>query len=769
MNKMLYIALTYKAIERFSSDRFLQSYENEISGVLCEILRLKYLDDSILNKWNHRQILLIKTKRGVVFCTKDSKKDTGLVFDLTSFHAFDDKQDNRTIINVFQKTVKFAIRYFEGYPLASCEKNLPDTNLSLVYPNPFVASHNVEKIVIDRNGNTHLQKKNYNYLLVFDFCTSAKKAPTYTVLTKVIDDLNCVEFKSLPIDDENVEIANINQIDLGEHPLTVDEKIGFDNWKYYLTDVQKEFVLSLVNGPERLTGAAGTGKTLCLILRCIFILQHYKKEQKEYHIIFVTHSKSTKERVIDIFRANCENYQDYEELETKPAQSLLITTLQEWSANHLGTNSISDLEYLDKDAATSKELQYYYIEEAYTHIKDEYWNNTFSNICSKEFRRFVESTPQETMVQILQQEIAVLIKGRAMGEYETYKQIPRPQNSLPLKYDSDYKFTYSVYNQYQSALMKVGQYDSDDITLTALGQVRTPIWNRRRINEGYDALMVDETHLFNINELSVFHFMNKPNDNTPQNIVYAIDRSQAIGDWGTDDISISKAYAIEGETKENSFNTVFRCSPDIVNLAFNILSSGATLFTFENPLNYAAFNFINDDELKSIRPSYSLVQGDAVSIEKAVEWAENYCGQKRVSKSKVVFIPTSEELISKFEKYMLANHKGFEKLQSRSDTKTMKKAELGGKFVLGGIDYVGGLEFDAVVMVGVDDGRVPPSRSTEKEAYHFMNYAWHSRMYVAVTRARYAVKIFGDSSRGVSGMLVSAIYTEVLDYEGPKL
>ena len=34
----------------------------------------------------------------------------------------------------------------------------------------------------------------------------------------------------------------------------------------------------------------------------------------------------------------------------------------------------------------------------------------------------------------------------------------------------------------------------------------------------------------------------------------------------------------------------------------------------------------------------------------------------------------------------------------------------GNKYILGGIDYVGGLEFEAVVIIGVDEGRVPPSK-----------------------------------------------------------
>lgn len=69
-----------------------------------------------------------------------------------------------------------------------------------------------------------------------------------------------------------------------------------------------------------------------------------------------------------------------------------------------------------------------------------------------------------------------------------------------------------IFNNYQHSLEMVGQYDSDDITLSALGQINTPIWSRRRSREGYDACFIDETHLFNINELSIFHYINKPEE-----------------------------------------------------------------------------------------------------------------------------------------------------------------------------------------------------------------------------------------------------------------
>lgn len=770
---MTYIFITYDAIELFASDRFLQTFENEASDALCQVLKRKDFS------WAHNRIHLHKCEKGLVFFTPNSSYTKGLVFDLSTFKGFTDEQDNRTIINIFQKTIKYAVRYFEKLPLASCDRNLPDKPTAIVYPNPFVAAANVPKIVIDRNSSKY-QKKGCDYLTVYDYCTENKIEVSFTSLYKAYDEVRVLNFRELA----NRPISSVSTVrgfastTLEHQNTTIDSTIGYENWlNFYLTDTQRNFVCSDVTGPERLEGAAGTGKTLCLILRCIYLLKKYSEENREYHIIFFTHSLSTKERIERVFRSNwdladlcLEKYN-----ETRQNQSIMITTLQEWSAEHLGTNSISDNEYLDKDAAESKVMQIMYIEQAYSAIKSDLWNGAFGLICSEQFKHFINHTPEESILELLRQEIAVLIKGRASGDYDKYKMISRPKYSVPLCNDADYRFVFMVYNKYQKSLEKVGQYDSDDITLTALGQVDTPIWNRRRIRDGYDACVIDETHLFNINELSVFHFVNKPFNSEEKNaarpkIIFAIDRSQATGDWGVDDVSISSALRFGSEPDNKQFSTVFRSSPDIVNLAYNILSSGSTLFTyFENPLAYSSFDFVKEEELKATPPEYTMVDGDEEVIKQGIEWAEHYSAEYKTPKNHVLIIGTNDLLTIQMKKYLEVHNKPFEILQSRSDDKAVKKAQEGNKFVLSQIDYVGGLEFDAVVMVGVDEGRVPPAKSALKEAYHVISYAWHSRMYVAVTRAKYAIKILGDQSRGASSLLYSSILNQSIKYNGPAI
>ena len=376
---------------------------------------------------------------------------------------------------------------------------------------------------------------------------------------------------------------------------------------------------------------------------------------------------------------------------------------------------------------------------------------------------------------MFRQEIAVLIKGRASGDFDKYKSITRPKYSMPLEEDADFRFVFMVFKKYQAALEKVGQYDSDDIILTALGQVDTPIWNRRRIRDGYDVCVIDETHLFNINELSIFHFVNKPldgndNSNTTPKIIFAIDKAQATGDWGVDDISIYTALQLRENSNNKQFNTVFRCSPDIVNLAYNILTSGTTMFTnFENPLLYTSFSFVKEDELKSIPPEYTMVKDDEEAIKCGVEWAEKYCSEHKSTKNQVLLIGVNDILVNQLKDYLKIRNKPFVILQSRSDDQAIKKAKEGNKFVISQIDFVGGLEFEAVVIIGVDEGRVPPAKSNKNEAYHVISYAWHSRMYVAVTRAKYAIKIIGDMSRGVSQLLYNSILSESVKYTGPSI
>ncbi|MDP0907821.1 DNA helicase UvrD, partial [Klebsiella pneumoniae] len=73
--------------------------------------------------------------------------------------------------------------------------------------------------------------------------------------------------------------------------------MGLDYWTKNLTESQKKFVFSESFGPDILKGAAGTGKTLSLILRSVVQLKNAKKTDNQLRAIFITHSIATKNNI----------------------------------------------------------------------------------------------------------------------------------------------------------------------------------------------------------------------------------------------------------------------------------------------------------------------------------------------------------------------------------------------------------------------------------------------------------------------------------------
>ena len=740
-----YVFISYDAVQEFAADRFYQSAEFEQSRKLCSLLR----GDS--EEWEHHRIYFKKDKKGDFFYTEKIDRKRGILFDLSSFTGFVGNGDT-VIISIFQKVMKYGIKYFNGLPLVSCERNISDS-LALVYPFPFVRQKDVDKIYIDKNTSSQ-NRANQNYLTVFHYGTGESLVPSFTNLNKAVKELkNGTFLTELPTVKEGINSLSVTQLEEKNKVFTIDERVGLDIWMKFLTEKQLEFVKRDIVGAERLEGAAGTGKTISMVLRCIYLLTQSKSVSSEFHIIFFTHSIASKERTIETFKANCTDADKYLETdEGKPLKSILITTLQEWSGKNLGTNSIEDAEYLDKDAADSKIYQYLYIQQAISEVMRTKWNG-YSVLCSESLKKFLEVATEEAKTEMFRYEISVLIKGRSEGRFDKYNTLQRPKLCLPLSTEEDRMFAFDVYESYQKSLESIGQFDSDDITLSALGQLNTPIWRRRSLRDGYDVCFIDETQLFNLNELAVFHYLNKPD--SVSKIVYAIDKSQVFGEVGFTDEELSLLLNKNVSNVESSFNTIFRSSPEIVDLAFNILSSNTAIFhNFDNPIEHCSYSFTVEEESKCETPEYILCQTDEKMVNDVFEVAEKYHTEKKIERGKILIVSTSHDLTKLIQEGNGYSSRSLLVLKSKNDMKTVQTALNSHSFVLGDIDYVGGLEFDAVFIVGVDKGRVPPE---DNSLSNFVKFAWHNRMYVAVTRAKYSVKMWGNINKGESLVLESAI------------
>ena len=70
---------------------------------------------------------------------------------------------------------------------------------------------------------------------------------------------------------------------------------------------------------------------------------------------------------------------------------------------------------------------------------------------------------------------------------------------------------------------------------------------------------------------------------------------------------------------------------------------------------------------------------------------------------------------------------------------------------------INGLEFQGVILICVDEGRVPQTFGTSDISKHFITYSAYNMLYLAISRARYMVTIMGSKLNGISSCLDHSI------------
>ena len=91
-----------------------------------------------------------------------------------------------------------------------------------------------------------------------------------------------------------------------------------------------------------------------------------------------------------------------------------------------------------------------------------------------------------------------------------------------------------------------------------------------------------------------------------------------------------------------------------------------------------------------------------------------------------------------------------------------------GSYVLASPYAINGLEYQAVILIGVDEGRVPQTHGTSDISQHFVRHAAYNLLYLTSSRAKYRLLILGSSLNGISSCLEHSIESKYLDVEENK-
>lgn len=765
---MKFIYFDEGACSEVISERVFQSPEFELGKLLVSVLRGTTPKAQLTFR-----CAVLSASEGVYVLTPGKGVQSYIVIDLEEANELL-RLDDGGLILTLQKTFRFATKYWAGLKPSVNERVLSN-NKVVIFPYP-IGMQTALRVSIDRNPDEKRRARRdaQKALLVYRFSDNegggVAETPRLTNFRKAWEGrenaytLAAKQWQEASASRNGSNSLAVTELVESNTPRVVEA--GLEGWSKVLTNSQLAFVNSALTVPHRIEGPAGTGKTLCLVLKALKTLKASASAGEPHRALFISHSEPTRRAIENLFAIN--GGDDFLEAEVdllaKP-QSIKVTTLQELCANLL-KREISESELVDRDAYESKLVQRLYaIEGVERALRDEY--ESHAPFLSESFTRFLGETERWAIAEMLQHEISVQIKGRADQDLGKYKKLDRLKIGLPVESEGDKTFAFLMYQKYQSELEASAQFDTDDVVLSATSQLNTPIWRRRRAREGFDSIFIDETHLFNVNELSVFHRLTKNELNQP--IAYSVDRSQALGDRGWTDLAFEAAFdpsGTLGQSDPTRIRSVFRCSPEIVDLAFSVTSSGATLFTnFHNPLTASVSAFTAEEERKSKKPVYMDFSSDEAMLEAAFVRADSLAREMGTLKADVALIVFGDELFARAQEFAKVGRKPVEVVKSRGDLEAVNRARNSGRFVLSAPEFVGGLEFAGVVLVGVDGGRVPPKGSALEfeSSQNFLNYAAHQRLYVAITRARFRVEILGNKARGVSDILRSGIAAGLLE------
>lgn len=758
---MTYIAIRRDAAQEIIAERELQSTDFEAGAGFAEaIQKLEPINVS-------PRISSSKVGDDFFIYGRDNSDKQYVVIDIEQSHILVN-QSAQNVMLFLQRILRFAIKYWGRGILTPAERVVGATTAA-IFPFPLSQKTGV-RITVDLNPDKdRLSKRGRSgrYMLVYKLGRdegngASEKAglSAFRRFLAVVEGEKVRSFEASQAVANDDLIAGLKAVSLSELPSKVDLHQQYEVWLRLLTNDQKRFVLAPLVNPARINGPAGTGKTLSLALAALHNLKVAQETDQELQAIFFTHSEASRRNITNVLQAmGASNFI----VDQATIRRLRIETLQGYCASIL-RQDLAATEFVDPDAYDAKQLQRMYVEEAMRCVDEEF--ETYARFITPELKNYWESEENSTKASLLQHEISVVIKGRSGESIDCYKKLPSIKNGIPIHSEEDKGFIWRIYENYREQLVSGGQFDTDDVVLTALSQLSTPIWRRRRSREGFDAIYVDETHLFNMNELSVFHHLTRSELKFP--IAFAVDRSQAIGDRGwVDDVDVTSLMPTETARMSSTtvnMNGIFRSAPNIVNLAFMITSSGASLFTnFQDPMRLAHSNMTHDEEKKTRVPSYIEFVSDPDMIEKAFTVAETMRSSISSSRGEIAIVAFSDYLFRLLLQQAEQQNKPIEVLKHRGDYDLVRRAQTTGRFVLSMPDYVGGLEFDGVVLVGVDEGRVPPSTdNNHSQSRAYMNFASHNRLYVAVTRARYQVAILGVKERGPSKLLTAALAADAL-------
>jgi hypothetical protein len=526
---------------------------------------------------------------------------------------------------------------------------------------------------------------------------------------------------------------------------SVAKGFAYDEWIPLLSTQQRDFVEREITGPIRVRGAAGTGKTLAMVMKVLKLAKD--GDDNPQRILFVTHSWSMAAQVDEMIQSIGRDIPAASLVEVYP----LLEIASQRDYNAIGRRPLG----LDSEAGKRETLAI--INKLIEDLRLGDWVG-FRSGCSVSFIEAFES-PKESRSRrnmawdVLIEFACVLAAQGLLGrgnDLERYLRIRRVGYMMPLSTTTEKEVVFRLWSDFLSYLKVEGLISSDQIVSDYLNELQTFYWEAKRSDSGYDYVFVDEMHLFNAQERLVFHNLLADGDRVPR-VVMALDPKQSPREVFTEvsedrdaqHRSIYERARLPNPDKVDLVE-IYRYTTEIAALTRSVLDLVPAL-DMDDDWNLPGGGSVAGH---GPVPAYYL-ENDATGVfRRGLEVAFKMQSGARSRGGQVAILCMD---FDRFNTYRRAAKGQYPRdvfvIGSRDDVEQLRY--MSRRIVFSAPEYVAGLQFDSVVLLDVNGDLVPDTNYKGHQERRFL-----SELYLGMSRAqRQLVLVASRDSDGLTPYL----------------
>lgn len=512
---------------------------------------------------------------------------------------------------------------------------------------------------------------------------------------------------------------------------------------------QRVFVDLPHDRPVRLRGAAGTGKTQSMVVKCLRDL--YADADGDKTFAFLTHSSALAHTVVRGMFHALDPTERWTSLKTPSGQPRLwIGTIYELAQEKLGYEK-KGLEPLSLDGCDGREYQRILIEQAIGQVVNDprIVLDLFPS-CPDFQERLRNRAEDASLINELMNEFACVLDLESIKkdthEAHRYARGSRETWQMVLPSEAHRRVVLEIHDIYRALLRSQKMLSMDQMVADFDRYLGTHEWGALRERDGFDLVFVDEYHYFTRVEAMLLHNLFKT-------------RAQVGGRWpllmaydikqSTNDVAISGG--IEkfrnpgvGESVLTELKQVYRSTPQITAFLRDLDASFPAMDLEGEYATYVAESQQEDGET----PTLTVYETDIRLVDSVFEQATRMARGITGGGSQVAVLCLNEALFDKIRGAGRVRDK-FVPITTREDLKELRYAR--NKCVFSMPEFVAGLQFHTVFLIHAD------SADYDADQGQGTRRRYVSRIYLGASRAARNIQLASSKEHGGPCQLLDAL------------